>query len=51
MFDKFMYKILGTIDDAFICLDNIISKIIKFKYIKFIKKLFKKYIKWATKGY
>ena len=38
MFDKFMYKILGAIDDAFIWLDNIISKIIKFKYIKFIKK-------------
>ena len=51
MFDKFMYKILGTIDDAFIWLDNIISKIINFKYKKFIKTLFKKYIKWVTKGY
>jgi hypothetical protein len=47
MFDKFMYKILGAIDDAFIWLDNITSKIIKFKY----KKLFKKYTKWITKGY
>jgi hypothetical protein len=37
MFDKFMYKILGAIDDAFIWLDNIISKIINFKYKKFIK--------------
>ena len=51
MFDRFMYKFLGVIDDAFIWLDNIISKIIKFKYIKFIKKLFKKYIKWLTRGY
>ena len=51
MFDKFMYKILGAIDDAFIWLDNIISKIINFKYKKFIKTLLKKYIKWLTKGY
>ena len=51
MFDKFMYKILGAIDDAFLWLDNITSKIINFKYKKFIKTLFKKYIKWITKGY
>jgi len=51
MFDKFMYKILGAIDAAFIWLDNIISKIINFKYKKFIKTFLKKYIKWLTKGY
>ena len=45
-----MYKILGTIDDAFIWLDNIISKIIKFKYIKFIKKLFIKNKKRGRKN-
>jgi len=51
MFDRFMYKFLGAIDDAFIWFDNIISKIINFKYKKFIKTLLKKYIKWLTKGY
>ena len=47
MFDRFMYKFLGAIDDMFLAIDNLTSKIIKFKYKKFIKK----YIKWLTRGY